>query len=366
MSGTVDRRAFLRRSAGAAAAIGACATRCGKGLAASSTAASSQIKSQPDVIISRGGYPGWPWVASAGKDRLVCVFRDDSQHGFSPTGKALWTESRDGGHTWSAARVLADDPGVDDRNVAIAVLPDGTWMACYNTYTKELVSRCMVTCSRDGGATWQKPIPMSDRDARTRAAAVVLSSGDILIPIYLAPGSGAIAARSGDGGKSWSLARIPDTQGFLGDEWTVLEVEKGRLVGILRNSGANDGFFWKTESRDGGRTWDRPVKTNVQSQRYPSPAQLDFQGKTPVLTYSDRREVSVSMATCGDPGFVTWDVEHRRTCYQYRPDGQAIADGSYPVSVAVGPHRRLIVDYEIRSEGKWISGYFVDLPEAWQ
>ena len=45
---------------------------------------------------------------------------------------------------------------------------------------------------------------------------------------------------------------------------------------------------------------------------------------------------------------------------------EPIDDSSYPVSVAVGEHRRFVVDYEIRSEGKWITGYFVDLPEGWR
>jgi hypothetical protein len=85
-----------------------------------------------------------------------------------------------------------------------------------------------------------------------------------------------------------------------------------------------------------------------------------------VLTYADRRMVSVSMVTTHDPEFRTWDVEHRVACYQYRPDGSPIADASYPVSVAVGEHRRFVVDYEIRPEGKWIAGYFVDLPPEWR
>jgi hypothetical protein len=34
--------------------------------------------------------------------------------------------------------------------------------------------------------------------------------------------------------------------------------------------------------------------------------------------------------------------------------------------VAVGARRRFIVDYEIRAtEGHWIAGYYVDLPEGW-
>lgn len=361
-----DRRAFLSKALGASAAV---LSGCGRGWAAVPTtpsAATNAVKSQPDVIVYRGGYPGWPWVAKAGAGKLVCVWRDDSVHGFSASGKVMWSESRDNGKTWAAGRIVVDEPGVDDRNAAVVQLPDGAWMVCYNTYTSKAVSRSNVVVSKDRGAHWTRPVTIADLDARTRAAPLALSSGDLLIPFYKAPGNGALAARSSDGGKTWDVAGVPDVKGFVGDEWTALEVEPGRLIGIIRNSGVpRDGYFWKTESRDGGRRWSRPVKTNVQSARHPSPAHLDLHGKTPVLTYADRRMVSVSMVTTRDHEFARWDVEKRLPCYQYRPDGKPIRDGSYPVSVAVGRHRRFIVDYEIRPEGKQIAGYFVDLPHSW-
>ncbi len=327
---------------------------------------SAAPKSRPDVVIYRGSYPGWPWVARAGPSHLVCVFREDGVHDFSPTGRVLWSESRDDGATWTPARVVVDSPGIDDRNAAIACLPDGRWMVCYNTYTQSRVSRPMVLVSSDRGATWQAPRPLADLDARTRAAPLALSTGDLLIPFYRAPGNGALAARSSDGGKSWQVVPVPGVPGFLGDEWSLAEVAPGRLVGILRNSGARDGYFWKTESRDGGKKWDRPQRTNVRDARATSPAHLDMHGQVPVLTYADRRMVSVSMITCRDPDFRRWELASRICCYQYRPDGQAIADAGYPVSVAVGPRRRFIVDYEIRPEARQIAGYYVDLPADWE
>jgi len=367
MTRGIHRRAFLGQSV----LLGAAATglnRPGECVAAEPTApkeTSKPAKSKPDVILHRGGYPGWPWVAPAREGRLVCVFRDDGIHGFSPSGKVMFTTSSDQGRTWTPARAIVDEPEVDDRNAAVVELPDGTLMVPYNTYTKDRVSQCMVTCSRDDGATWTRPRPIAELDARTRGAPIALGSGDVLIPIYRAPGNGSIAARSADGGKTWELSHVQNTEGFIGDEWVVVEVEKGRIVGIIRENGTRDGYFWKTESRDGGRTWDVPVKTNVRDARSTSPPHLDLHGKTPVLTYADRRMVSVSMVTTDDTDFRRWDVEGRLPCYQYRPDGQPIADASYPVSVAVGPKRRFIVDYEIRPEGKWIAGYFVDLPEEW-
>lgn len=359
----VNRRQWL---AGAARAAGAAlAARLAELPAAEALSSAAPLKSQPDVVIYRGSYPGWPWVARAGQGHLVCVFREDSVHDFSPTGKVLWCESRNDGATWSPARVVVDAPGIDDRNAAIACLPDGRWMVCYNTYTQARVSRPMVLVSSDQGATWQAPSLLADLDARTRAGPLALSTGDILIPFYRAPGNGALAARSSDGGKTWQVTPVPDVPGFRGDEWSVAEVAKGRLVGILRNSSSRDGYFWKTESRDGGQKWDRPQRTNVRDARSTSPAHLDMHGQMAVLTYADRRMVSVSMVTSRDPDLRRWDLDSRIVCYQYRPDGQPIADASYPVSVAVGPRRRFIVDYEIRSEAKQIAGYYVDLPAHW-
>lgn len=361
---SINRRQWLSAAAGAGGVAFAAKVA---GLAAAEPAPSpAPVKSQPDVVIYRGGYPGWPWVARAGQGHLVCVFREDSVHDFSPSGKVLLTESHDEGATWTPARVLVDAPGVDDRNAAIACLPDGRWMVCYNTYTQKRVSRPMVAVSSDRGATWLPPTPLADLDARTRAAPLALSTGDILIPFYRAPGNGALAARSSDGGKTWQVVPVPDVPGFLGDEWSAAEVAKGRLVGILRNSGSGDGYFWKTESRTAGQKWDRPQRTNVRDARATSPAHLDMHGQVPVLTYADRRMVSVSMVTSRDPDFRRWDLASRICCYQYRPDGQPLADASYPVSLAVGPARRFVVDYEIRTEARQIAGYYVDLPAAWQ
>lgn len=366
MSGDLTRRDLLRRTATCAAAMTLGGPYGRRIQMASAAEPTTRVKSKPDVIVHRGGYPGWPWIARTGNDRLICVFRDDGVHGFSPTGKIMWTFSEDKGQTWAPARTVVDEPGVDDRNAAITQLPDGRLMVCYNTYTKDHVSRCMTVCSKDDGTTWGKPQPIAELDARTRGAPIVLASGNLLIPIYKAPGNGSIAARSSDGGKTWEFSEIANSQNFVGDEWVALEVEPGRIVGIIRENRVRDGYFWKSESRDGGRKWDAAVKTNVRDARSTSPAHLDWHGKKPILTYADRRMISVSMVTTDDPSFRNWDVDGRLFCYQYRPDGQPIADASYPVSVAVGKPRRLIVDYEIRPEGKWIAGYFVDLPKDWQ
>jgi hypothetical protein len=324
------------------------------------------VKSKPDVILYEGSYPGWPWVTAGADGTLYCAFREGKEHGFSATGRALLCTSKDQGRTWSGATVIVDASGVDDRNVAIAALPNRDLLVTYNTYTRAGESLAMTVRSSDGGRTWGKPRSVGTDNTRTRAAAHPLADGTLLLPYYVAPGNGALAGLSRDNGTTWKTARVPDAEGFVGDEWDVLEVAKGHVVGILRNSHPKtDGTFWMTESKDGGQTWSAPKQTNVRSQRHPSPAQLTRQGQTPTLVYADRRMVSVSAVKPAADSLLRWDLGKRLPCYRYNADESPIRDGSYPVSVAVGPRERLIVDYEIRKESQRISGYFVTFPEDW-
>jgi len=274
--------------------------------------------------------------------------------------------SGDKGRSWSAASVIIDVPEVDDRNVAITELPNKELLVVYNTYTAAKESLAMTIRSADGGKTWGKPASVGTPNTRTKSAVRILSNGTLLLPYYIAPGSGALAALSRDNGKTWKTVRIPDCDGFIGDEWDVLEVEPGRLVGIFRNSHRESkGIFWVAESRDGGASWSVPRPTNVQSTRHPSPANFVRHGSVPTLIYADRRMVSVSAVTTSDPAFRKWDLDRRLPCYLYNADEDPIPDGSYPVSVQTGPRERLIVDYEIRPSSKRITGYRVSFPHAW-
>jgi hypothetical protein len=236
----------------------------------------------------------------------------------------------------------------------------------HNTYTAARASLALQTRSWDGGKTWSTPTAIGEPNTRTRAAAVALADGALLLPYYIAPGSGSLAARSSDQGRTWTTVRIPDTEGFVGDEWDASEVSTGRILGIIRNSHATtDGVFWLTESRDSGRSWSLPKRTNVQSRRAPSLPQLCLQNRTPTLLFADRRMVSVSAVRTSDPQFLTWDLAGRLPCYNYNPDESPIADGSYPASVQISPHERLIVDYEIRPATRRIAAYRAVFPEGW-
>jgi len=334
-------------------------------------ASGTDVKSKPDVVIYEGTYPGWPWITAGADGSLFCVFRDGTVHGFSAEGRALFTKSHDRGKTWSPATVIVDEPGVDDRNVAIVELPNRELLVTYNTYAKDnnnrMISQVMSVRSADGGRSWGQPQVGPVPNSQSKSAAVVLKDGSIVWPFYIAPKNGAIAAISKDLDKTWTTVRIPESSEFTGDEWDLVEAEPGHLLAIMRNANhSKPAALCFSESRDGGLTWTTPKATNLTTGMF-APGQIFLQGTNRTLTvlYPDRRMTSVSAAKTDDPARLAWKVDSRLLCYFYNADQSRILDGSYAVSAPTGPHQRLVVDYEIRPTSKRITGYFVDFPEDW-
>jgi Neuraminidase (sialidase) len=165
------------------------------------------VKSKPDVVIYRGTYPGWPWVTRTPDGKLVCVWREGERHLFSAEGKLMLSTSADQGRTWSEPRTFYDEPGIDDRNVAILALSNTDWLVAFNTYTADInpKSRVFTLRTGDGGQSWSKPQLICDFDARTRAAPLKLSTGELVLPFYREPNIQSFAAVSSNNGKSWTL-----------------------------------------------------------------------------------------------------------------------------------------------------------------
>ena len=197
--------------------------------------AETSTKATPDTIVYDGVYPGWPWISASPDGTFYCVLREGVRHGLSAEGRIMLSLSHDSGKTWSEARVVIDEPEVDDRNVAITALADDRLLLIYNSYTKDKKFQAMGCHSYDQGTTWTTPKAIGPTETATRAAAAMLSDGSLLLPFYFAPGNGALAARSTDMGLSWKTIPIPSAENFVGDEWDLLEISPGRILGIIRS-----------------------------------------------------------------------------------------------------------------------------------
>jgi predicted neuraminidase len=355
----VARRSFLQ----VIYSVVACAIAAAAWGATADSPLPGTVKSAPDVVIYQGVYPAWPWIDRTSGGTLLCVWREGTQHMYSANGKVMLSKSGDGGKTWSAATTIVDAPTIDDRNTAILAISDSDWLVCYNTFTRDSISCSMTLRTSDAGRTWSKPQPLSAADTRTRAAAIKLSTGELLLPYYKAPGNGSLAALSNDNGRTWTTVEIANTAELVGDEWSAIELPDGRLAGIIRNSApSTDGSLFVTTSRDRGRTWSVPRRTNLRDQQSTSPAHIFLHQGKPWVLYDDARMVSVALATTDDPNLLVWNVAGRLKAFQYRADGKPIVDGGYPASAATTGKQRLIVDYVIDGDRRAIVGYFVTMP----
>ena len=328
----------------------------------SDVSAKDEVKTAPDVIIYDGKYPAWPWIARTPNGRLLCVWREGTKHMYSDLGKIMLSQSIDNGRTWSAAHTIIDAPYIDDRNTAIMAISDNTWLLCYNSFSSDSMSRTLMSRTSDGGFTWSVPMPISSLDARTRAAPIEIQNGRLILPYYLAPGNQSLAAISDDNGQTWITIHIPNTMGFVGDEWSLVELPDHSLAGICRNNAPDsDGSLWITKSIDQGLSWTNPAKTNLRDTRMTSPAQIFLQEGKPWVMYDDIRMVSVALATTCDPDLIVWNVDQRIQAYRYRSDDKMIEDGGYPCSVALSDNRRFIVDYLIDGNVRAIVGYYITI-----
>ncbi|SFS06796.1 BNR repeat-like domain-containing protein [Agrococcus baldri] len=264
----------------------------------------------PDVIVAtaEGDHePYFPEIAHLDDGRLVTVYYWANEH--SPSipgggpGQVRWTESVDGGKTWSEARVVIDTPA-DDRDPQITQLRDGTivltWFQTeWIGYPAEAatITGTYVIRSEDGGQTWSQPAQVESSmscgcGARSGAynlgwaaesgEVVELDNGDLLLPLYGTRPDAALGrasvARSTDGGLTWPLANevmLPAPAGVGLSETELAVLADGRVTAVIRPGFVSDSF-------DGGLTWSVATRVPWSMQ---APDLLRLPGGRALLTY---------------------------------------------------------------------------------
>jgi len=217
-----------------------------------------------------GVHAGFPDVAQAGPDHLVCVWRNGSHTG--GTGGLSLAHSFDLGKTWSEPTLITALPGNCPR---LQRLRDGTLLLLVDvpssgdqfTATWDLV----LWDSTDGGQTWTN-------ERWLRAAQV--GGGGCIVPsriCEMADGSWLLAAsyfappppgggryveildyyRSTDRGQTWEFVSQPNHYPpFCLSEPSPLQLPDGRLLVYARESRTDGMPGAKGYSQDGGQTWE--------------------------------------------------------------------------------------------------------------
>ena len=191
--------------------------------------------------------------------------------------------ARRSGEKWSEPVRLTADDGVPHWNPVAQVMPDGKLRVYYK---KGIATGCWRTeyiDSEDGGISFGpslEAVPGDRSGGRgpVRNKIAVLSDGSLLAPGSIEyDGWKCFADRSEDGGKTWSRGAdivIPPAdlrpsvppdetrRGLIQPVFFEDPERPGRVVAFMRST---EGFIYRAESRDFGRTFGEAAATKLKN-----------------------------------------------------------------------------------------------------
>lgn len=321
---------------------------------------------------------------------LLCVSQCGDVTEPAPGNRVYAFRSRDQGETWQRTGSVYPETGEAVYMTEVMVL-DGVVSAFLEVHSGRFLNmRCVVMRSQDSGRTWVNagPPPFFPTYCFVRSM-LPLANGEIAIPCQYFPVSEAENARlvianhnitdvrhqravwdanidhvgndviiSADRGTTFQRhagPRIPikgsSGRGWAWTEPTLAQLADGMIVMLLRVDGS--GCLWRSESRDGGRTWTAAVRTDIPNpgnkpKLIPLPDGRIALIHTPNATpgFGNRYPLSLwisddDMATFGDRRVVT-DFPGRY-CY---PDGFYEA-GHILFTIEINRHEILFVDCKV-------------------
>lgn len=298
--------------------------------------------------------PNWPGSTPREQyDRLCRIMPDGSFLAVGSIGHELWDPAR---RAEAEARGLrAFDDAIINQQLPGKLVVSG--------------HRLVVIRSRDQGATWERrtwTVP-GYRTLIGFPRGTVLEDGTWLFPVYSSRTDGewdGLIFRSRDAGQTWRLhLSVPR----VCNEWAVVEVAPGRVLGHLRS-----GYRWahpeddrmyalEVWSEDGGLTWTYPVEAGFQG--YPNHLLRLRDGRI-LCSFGYRRKPMGVRALISEDGGNTWNLDQQ---YVLRDDG-GTASSAWPEEKRAQPgFGSSDVGYPVSTElddGSVLTAYYITPPDA--
>ncbi|WP_320774759.1 sialidase family protein [Streptomyces sp. CRN 30] len=194
---------------------------------------------------------------------LLCAWFNGPDEGDRDTGVVLSRLPAATGR-WTEPVVLSADPDRSEQNPVLARRPDGTVWLWHpsNEPHDQTTARLVARTSADGGRTWSPPrVAHEGPGVYVRNPPLDPGDGTWLLPAYRCrPGAEhSTVLISEDGGTGWKEYDLPGTDHLV--QLTAVRRGDGSLLGLLRSRAADR--VHAVTSTDAGRTWTRPVPTEL-------------------------------------------------------------------------------------------------------
>jgi hypothetical protein len=337
-------------------------------------------RSRADVIghipiyQSPSEYCAWPSISRTLGGDLIVLFTRTEEH-LGPNGAILLSRSTDNGKTWLRPVVVLDSP-IDDRESGITTLRDGRivghfWSTLHtkkfyenlapNSYGHDLLNRWIAVVeqpvyrdakkfsgasaaiSTDGGRTWSK----LTRGHDSVHGGIELAAGGLLLASYRESPDSIIIHMADSANGPWRqvatiVSRHPDSLSF--GEPHMLQLKTGRVIMMIRatthpyNDRDPRCVLWESYSDDNGKTWAAPFATSLWG--YPPHLAMLADGRI-LCTYGYRRPPYGQRACLSDDG-VSWSLKEEVVLRDDAPNG----DLGYPASVELKRGVILTVYYQ--------------------
>ena len=189
-----------------------------------------------------------------------------------------------GTDTWTTPEIIADTPGRSEGNAAVWQAPDGlVWLFYVTNYGPTWSSaRIKYKLSKDGAKTWSDSYILSfEQGTMLRTAPIVLNDGHYLLPVYHETGGdrNSTAAdtcsyflRYDPETKVWSESNRIRSKKVANEQPQPVQITDDYLIAYMRRGGTYgpdpEGFAFRSESRDGGRTWSPAKKVTVSKPEF--------------------------------------------------------------------------------------------------
>ncbi|MBW7882565.1 MAG: exo-alpha-sialidase [Caldilineaceae bacterium] len=213
-----------------------------------------------------------------------------------PSWETWWTETRDGGETWTPpVELVAGDRGGRGpvKNKPI-VLADGSWLAGSSVET-DRAWNVFVDRSEDRGQSWSKSVPLSLDRTRCDGLGVIQpalweSAPSQVHMLVRSTCRTILRADSVDGGRTWSpLYPIPVPNNNSGLD--VARLPDGRLVLVCTPLPTRERTpLVLFVSNDNGMAWSPRYHLESEPGEYSYPAIIATGDHTVTVTYTWRRQ----------------------------------------------------------------------------